>query len=127
MTGLGKKERLQRERREELNVRPHQGQEGRPLKAPFPGFKQDGLRNLAGMPPQEVRPYPVPLPQEREPNCGPGAGGAGDLAEAPTKVAQTEWDEWDERVECDRIKAIKVNQAKSSQLGYPIDSTNPKV
>ena len=58
----------------------------------------------------------LPWRQERELNCGPGAGGARDLAEAPTKVAQTEWDEWDERVECDRIKAIKVNkpnQAKS--------------
>jgi hypothetical protein len=46
-----------------------------------------------------------------------GPNEAGELAEAPIKVAQTEWDEWDE---CDRIKP---NQGQSSQLGYPNDST----
>jgi hypothetical protein len=61
-------------------------------------------------------------------------GGVGDLAETPIKVAGSERDEWDDREECGRIKPdqaqssrIKVNQGKSSQLGYPIDSTNPKV
>ena len=105
MTGLGKMGRLGRERREELKVRLHQGEEGRPFKAPFPGLNLDGLRNSAGMPLQEARPHPVPLPQERELNCGPGARGARELAEARIKLAQTEWDEWDERQECDRIKA----------------------
>ena len=127
MTHLGKVARRPRGMREELNVRLHNGQEGRPCKAQFPGLNLDGLRNWAGMPPQETRPHPVPLPQERELNCGPGAGGARGLAEMPIKVAGTEWDEWeewDEREECDRIKA---NQGESSQLGYPIDSTNPKV
>ena len=111
MTGLGKMERLRRERREELNVRLHHGQEGSPFKAQFPGLNLDGLRNSAGMPPQEARPHPVPLPQERELNCGSGAGGARDLAETSIKVAQTEWDEWNEWDKCDRIK---LNQGKSS-------------
>jgi hypothetical protein len=63
--------------------------------------------------PKEARPHPVPLPQERELNCGPGAGGARGLAEMPIKVAGTEWDEWDEWEECGRIK---VNQGESSQI-----------
>jgi hypothetical protein len=45
------------------------------------------------------------------------------LLRAPTKVAQTEWDEWDES---DRIKPnqahsnpIKPNQTQSSQINEP--------
>jgi hypothetical protein len=123
MTRLGKMGRWRRERREELKVRLHQGEEGRPFKAQFPALKLAGLRNAAGMPPQEARPHLVPLPQERELNCGPGARWARDLAEAPIKVAQTEWDEWDEWDECDRIKPNQGQSSQTSQLGYPNDST----
>jgi hypothetical protein len=53
------------------------------------------------------------------------------LLRHPLRWPQTEGTEWDE---CDRINPnqaqssrIKANQGKSNQLGYPIDSTNPKV
>ena len=171
MTGLGKMERLRRERREELNVRLHHGQEGSPFKAQFPGLKLGGVRNAAGMPPQEPglcpetkarlgRPDPNPNPQERElTDVAPGESQRGELAERSTRVNQAKSSQikvnqgksslrgwggrevasgqwlvasgwWRKRaaehglVKPSRtVKPVDPNQAESSQLGYPNDST----
>jgi hypothetical protein len=103
MTRIGKIARLPRETREELKHTLKacllHGQEGRPFKAQCPGLNLDGLRNAAGMPPQELgpgpeakarvaRPHPNPLPQERElTKAAPGE--PRDLAGAPIKPNQT--------------------------------------
>jgi hypothetical protein len=63
MTRLGTMARWPHEMREELNVRLYRGEGG--WEAQFRGLKLDGLRNLAGMPPQELRVCPEANSNER--------------------------------------------------------------
>ena len=77
-----------------------------------PQCSLDGLRSRAGMPLQEARPHPGPIPQERELNCDPGAGRARGLAEMPKEARPHPVPLPQER----ESNGIKPDQGKSSQI-----------